>query len=48
MYRPQAGASPMLSTNVSSIGGSQPHDNMHPFLCVTFIISLFGNFPSPT
>jgi microcystin-dependent protein len=29
-------------------GGSQPHDNLQPFLCVDFIISLFGIFPSPT
>ena len=26
-------------------GGSQPHDNMMPFLCISFIISLFGIFP---
>jgi microcystin-dependent protein len=26
-------------------GGSQPHDNMGPYLVVTFIISLFGIFP---
>lgn len=29
-------------------GGSQPHDNMQPFVCITFIISAFGIFPSPT
>lgn len=29
-------------------GGSQPHDNMLPFLCVNYIISLFGIFPSQT
>jgi microcystin-dependent protein len=29
-------------------GGSQPHENMQPYLAVTFIISLFGIFPSPT
>jgi microcystin-dependent protein len=29
-------------------GGSQPHDNMAPFVCISFIISLFGVFPSPT
>jgi microcystin-dependent protein len=29
-------------------GGSQPHDNMVPFLCINFIISLFGIFPSQT
>ena len=27
-------------------GGSQPHDNMAPFLVVSFIISLFGIFPT--
>lgn len=27
-------------------GGSQPHDNMLPYLCINFIISLFGVFPS--
>lgn len=29
-------------------GGSQPHSNLQPSLCVSFIISLFGIFPSPT
>jgi microcystin-dependent protein len=29
-------------------GGSQPHDNFMPYLCIDFIISLFGIFPSPT
>ncbi len=33
---------------VASVGGSQPHENRMPFLCVNFIISLFGIFPSPT
>lgn len=33
---------------VGAAGGSQPHDNMQPFLCVNFIISLFGIFPTPT
>ncbi len=28
-------------------GGSQPHDNMGPYLAVSYIISLFGIFPSP-
>ena len=30
---------------VTPQGGSQPHENMQPFLCVSFIISLFGIFP---
>lgn len=41
------------STNLSAaaigaIGGSQPHDNLQPYLCISFIVSLFGIFPSPT
>ena len=38
----------MSPQSMTSTGGSQPHDNMMPFLCVSFIISLFGIFPSPT
>lgn len=33
---------------LTSVGGSQPHTNFQPYLCVNFIISLFGIFPSPT
>jgi microcystin-dependent protein len=33
---------------VSPAGGSQPHTNFMPYLCIDFIISLFGIFPSPT
>lgn len=33
---------------ISLVGGSQPHTNFQPYLCVDFIISLFGIFPSPT
>lgn len=33
---------------VTSVGGSQPHTNFQPYLCLNFIISLFGIFPSPT
>lgn len=36
----------MNAVAIGSSGGSQPHDNMMPFLCVSFIISLFGVFPS--
>lgn len=32
---------------VGPTGGSQPHDNFQPYLCVDFIISLFGLYPSP-
>jgi microcystin-dependent protein len=33
---------------VAPTGGSQPHDNRQPYLCIDFIISLFGIFPSQT
>jgi microcystin-dependent protein len=33
---------------ISFVGGSQPHNNFQPYLCVNFILSLFGIFPSPT
>jgi microcystin-dependent protein len=33
---------------IGSAGGSQPHDNMIPFLVINFILSLFGIFPSQT
>lgn len=46
LYRPGAPAAPLNSAKVSPSGGSQPHDNMHPFLCINYIISLFGIFPS--
>ena len=38
-----------LSPNsVTPAGGSQPHENMQPYLCISFIISLFGVFPQQT
>ncbi|HEX7166940.1 MAG TPA: hypothetical protein VF230_08155, partial [Acidimicrobiales bacterium] len=36
---------PMSAQSVAPTGGSQPHENMQPFLCINFIISLFGIFP---
>jgi microcystin-dependent protein len=35
----------MAANAVAPDGGSQPHDNMQPFLVINFIISLFGTFP---
>lgn len=35
----------MNASAISPVGGSQPHENCQPFLCVNFIISLFGVFP---
>ena len=38
----------MNAASVTPTGGSQPHTNFQPYLCIDFIISLFGIFPSPT
>ncbi|MDE8651300.1 phage tail protein [Novosphingobium album (ex Liu et al. 2023)] len=40
--------SAMNPASVSTTGGSQPHSNIQPTLAVSYIISLFGIFPSPT
>jgi microcystin-dependent protein len=47
-YLPFAAASQMTlrSTMIGGTGGNQPHENMQPFLTVSFILSLFGIFPS--
>jgi len=36
----------MNANSITPAGGSQPHENCQPFLCVNYIISLFGVFPS--
>jgi microcystin-dependent protein len=36
----------MAATAITPIGGGQLHENRAPFLAVSFIISLFGIFPS--
>lgn len=33
---------------VPSVGGSRSHSNLMPFLCINFIIALFGIYPSRT
>ena len=35
-----------LQGGLAPAGGNQPHNNMMPYLTVSFIISLFGIFPS--
>jgi len=46
IYRPPSNLTPMKATSISSIGGSQPHENRQPFLTVSFCIALQGIFPS--
>ena len=47
-YQSSPPAAAMAPQSVSSVGGSQPHTNFQPYLCIDFIISLSGIFPSPT
>jgi microcystin-dependent protein len=47
-YRAQNPTIAMSNLTVSSVGGGQPHNNFQPYLCVDFIISLFGIYPSQT
>jgi microcystin-dependent protein len=36
----------MAAAAITPAGGSQPHENVQPFLCINYIISLFGVFPT--
>jgi len=48
IYSTAASTTAMNSQAISAVGGNQPHTNFQPYLCINFIISLFGIFPSPT
>lgn len=37
----------MHPQTISNVGGNQPHENMQPYLTLTFCIALQGIFPSP-
>jgi microcystin-dependent protein len=47
---PSGPTSPNVTLDNSALsltGGSLPHDNMMPYVCINFIIALYGIFPSP-
>lgn len=46
MFVPAAHLEAMNTAACSSVGGSQPHENMNPFLVLNFAIALIGIFPS--
>lgn len=46
LYSGEAADTAMAATSITSVGGSQPHTNFQPYLCLNYIISLFGIFPS--
>ena len=46
MYGSAASLTTLNPGSVTSVGGSQPHNNMMPYLVLNFIIALQGIFPS--
>ena len=47
VYAPPAGGlTPLTPQTLTSTGGTQPHENMQPFLTLSFCIALQGIFPS--
>lgn len=45
-YSDGAPDGPMNAQAISAAGGNQPHDNLMPYLCMTYVIALEGIFPS--
>lgn len=48
LYTASAPSIALHAQAITPVGGSQPHENLQPYLCISFIISLFGIFPSQT
>ena len=46
LYGPPANLTSVQPTTISTVGGSQAHLNMQPFLTLNFCIALQGIFPS--
>ena len=47
LYIGETGSVPLDNQALQPVGGSQPHDNMMPYLVIGFIVSLFGIYPPP-
>lgn len=48
LYRLTSPGDPLAANMIGGIGGSQPHDNLMPYIAINYIISLFGVYPSPS
>ena len=48
VYSVPSNSTSLSPTSISTVGGSQPHENMQPFLTLNFSIALQGIFPSQT
>jgi microcystin-dependent protein len=47
LYGPATNFQQMAPNALSNVGGSQAHQNMQPYLVLSFCIALQGIFPSP-
>ena len=45
LYVEDTATAALATSAITPVGGSQPHTNFQPYLCIEFIISLFGIFP---
>lgn len=48
MYIEDATDNNLSPAAIGAVGGTQPHNNFMPYICINYIISLFGIFPSPS
>ena len=46
LYAAPENLAPMAAQSLPDAGGSQPHNNMQPYLTINFIIALVGLYPS--
>ncbi len=46
MYGPATNLTPMDTSALANVGGSQSHNNMQPYLTLNYIIALVGLYPS--
>jgi len=45
-YFETAATANMATSSITNVGGSRSHTNLSPFLCVNYIIAMFGIYPS--
>jgi microcystin-dependent protein len=48
LYTEDTASVALNASSITPTGGSQPHDNVMPYLAINYIISLFGVFPTQT
>ena len=46
LYTTAANLTSLVPSTIANVGGSQPHENMQPYLTINFCIALQGIFPS--